>query len=48
MHPPFFLLGGVEPPTKKKRGGGLTEPQFLEGVCWERGNDLFQGVAVFR
>ena len=29
----------------KKRGGrvrGLTGSQFLEGVCWERADDLFQ------
>ena len=36
--------GRVEPPTKfSKRGGGLTGPQLLEGVCWERG-----GVTFFR
>ena len=24
-------------------GGGLTRHQFLEGGCWERGGDFFQG-----
>ena len=24
------------------KGGGLTRSQFLEGVSWERGSDLFQ------
>ena len=34
--------GGVEPPTKfSKRGGRLTG--LLEGGCWERGGDFFQG-----
>ena len=23
-------------------GGGLTGPYFLEGVCWERGGDVFE------
>ena len=27
--------------------GGLTGPQLLEGGCWERGVDIFQGVAIF-
>ena len=37
-HPPFFFLqGGVEPPTKFSKKGGLTGPQLLEGGCWERG-----------
>ena len=44
MHHPFLLGGGVEPPTKfsKKKGGGLTGPQLLEGGCWERGGEFFQ------
>ena len=34
--PPFCW--GVELPTEfSKRRGGLTGPQFLKGVCWERG-----------
>ena len=28
-------------------GGGLTEPQFLEEVCLERGGDLYQGGLTF-
>ena len=35
--------GGVEPPTRFSERGGLTGPQFLEGGCWERGGDFFQG-----
>ena len=27
--------------------GGLTEPQFLEEVCLERGGDLYQGGLTF-
>ena len=26
-----------------KMGGGWTRHQFLEGGCWERGGDFFQG-----
>ena len=28
---PFFLLGGVEPPAKFPKSGGLIGSQFLEG-----------------
>ena len=35
--PPFCRGGGVEPPTKFSKRGGLTESQFLEGDCLERG-----------
>ena len=36
--------GGVQPPTKfKKGGGGLTGPQILEGVAGKEGGDFFQG-----
>ena len=43
MHHPSLFGGGVEPPTKfSEKGGGLTGPQLLEGVCWERGGDFFQ------
>ena len=28
-------------------GGDLIGSQFLEGGCWERGEQLFQGVAGF-
>ena len=52
VHPPLSSGGGggvIEPPTKfsKKRGGGLTGPQLLEEICWERGSNFIQGVAVF-
>ena len=43
---PFFLLGGVESPTKFSKKGGLTESQFLERVSLERGGELFHGVAA--
>ena len=39
--PPFCR--GVEPPTKFSKRGGLTEPQFLQGGCWEIGGDFFPG-----
>ena len=45
--PPFLLGGSVSYQIFKKGGGGLTGSQFLEGGCWERGGDFFQGVAVF-
>ena len=46
--PPHLSVGGVEPPTKfSKRGEGLTESQFLEEGCWERGGDIFQGGLQF-
>ena len=35
--------GGVEPPTKFSKRGGLPGHQFLEGGCWEREGDFFQG-----
>ena len=37
VHPPLSDGGRVEPPTKFSKRGGLTGPQLLEGVCWERG-----------
>ena len=48
-HP--FLLGvgegGFDPPTKfSTLGGGLTGRHILEGDCWERRSDLFQGGGV--
>ena len=56
MHHPF-LLGeelNLQPNFQKKkkneragRGGRLTGPQLLEGDCWERGGDFFQGVWNF-
>ena len=49
---PFLSAGGeVEPPsTFSNREGDLTGPQFLEGDCWERGGDFFQGMggAIFQ
>ena len=36
--------------SKKKKGvggRGLTESQLLEGGCWERGDDFFQGACKF-
>ena len=50
MHPcppPPFCKGGIEPPTKFSKRGELTEPQLLEGGCWERGDDFFQGGCNF-
>ena len=45
VHPPLSDGGRVEPPTKfSKKGWGLTGPQLLEGVCWERGGDFIQRV----
>ena len=45
VHPlPLSAGGGVESPTKySKRGGGLVESQFLEGVAGKEGDDFFQG-----
>ena len=31
-----------------QKGGGLTGPQLLEGGCWERRGDLFQGGFQFQ
>ena len=43
-HIPFLLGGGgVKPPTKFSKRGGLTGPQLLEGGCWERRCDFFEG-----
>ena len=40
--------GGVEPPTQFSKMGGLTEPQFLEGVAEKEGVLQFsRGVAIF-
>ena len=43
VHPPLSDGGRVEPPTKFSKRGGLTGPQLLERLCWERG-----GVTLFR
>ena len=39
VHPSFSAGGlSLQPNFNKKGGGGgLTGPQLLEGVCWERG-----------
>ena len=36
-------MGGSEPPIKFSKRGGLSGPQLLEGCCWERGGEFFQG-----
>ena len=46
VHPLSFCWG-VEPSTKFSKRGGFTEPQLLEGGCWERGDDFFQGIEIF-
>ena len=54
----YFQCIYIVPPAKKgggglnllpdfQKGGGLTGPQFLEGGCWERGGDFFQGGCNF-
>ena len=46
-------VGGIEPPNKFTKMGGLHRISFLEGRCWERWGDSFRsgggcgGVAVF-
>ena len=48
MHPPPFLLGGVELPTKfSKRGVGLLGPQLLERVAGKEGMTFFTGAMQF-
>ena len=44
-HPLCRGGGGVEnlQPNFQKEGG-LTGPKLLEGGCWEKGGDFFQGV----
>ena len=43
VHLPFLLgEGGVEPPTKFSKSGGLIEPQLWEGDSWKRGGNFFQ------
>ena len=38
--------GGIEPPTRFSKRGGLTGPPFLEGVAGKKGG-LFSGGAIF-
>ena len=48
MCTPSPFCWGVELPAKfSKKGGGLTVSQFLEGGCWEKEGDLFQGDYCF-
>ena len=42
---PPFLLGGVTPPTKYSKRGGLTGPQ--RGVAGKEGGNFFQGRLQF-
>ena len=42
--PPPLLQGGIEPPTKLKKRGGLTGSQLL--VAGKEGGDFFQEVGV--
>ena len=37
---PVLSVGRI---FKNGGGGGLTGPYLLEGGCWERGGDFFQG-----
>ena len=42
---PPLSAGGerAEPPTKVSKSGGLTAPQFLEGVAGKEGVTFFRG-----
>ena len=42
-HPFCWERGWIYNQIFKKREEGLTGPQLLEGGCWERGGDFFQG-----
>ena len=44
-HP--LSAGAVESPTKISKRGDLIGPQLLEGDCWERGDNFFQGGLQF-
>ena len=35
--------GGLTLQPNFQKGGGLTRPQLLQGGCWERRGDFFQG-----
>ena len=37
----------LQPNFQKGGGGCLTGPQHLEGGCWGRGGDFFQGGLQF-
>ena len=49
MQPPLSAGGrGIEPPNKfSKRGGGLTEPQLLEGFAGKEVVTFFRGIPIF-
>ena len=40
VHPPLSA-GEVNLQPNFQKGGRFTEPQPLEGICWERGGDFF-------
>ena len=44
---PPLSAGGVEPPTKYSKRGGLTRPQLSEEVAGKEGDDFFQGGCNF-
>ena len=39
-------VGGLSLQPNIQKGRGLTGPQVLEGGCWERGGEFFQGGVV--
>ena len=43
----LIFIFNFEPPTKFSKKRGLTGSQFLDGGCWERGGDFFQGGCSF-
>ena len=43
---PSLSAGRIELPTKFSNGG-FTVCQYLEGICWKRGVDIFQGGCSF-
>ena len=42
VHHPFLFGGGVEPPTKFSKKGGLDMTLLLEGVAGKEGGDFIQ------
>ena len=48
MCTPPLSAGGVEPPTKSLKRGGLTGPQLWEGVAGKEGVTFFRGVAILQ
>ena len=47
VHPPFCWGEGWASNQIFKKGENLTGPQLLEGGCWEKGGDVFQGGLQF-